>query len=235
MPLPSATPTHASEKLPRASTLTVSVTSSSPRWLEFRKRVLDVLLSAFLIVILSPALFLISIIVCADGGPVLYAHRRVKRGGAEFSCLKFRTMSVHADRQLEALLSTDPVRRQEWTVARKLRDDPRITQFGRLLRVTSSDELPQLFNVLCGDMSLVGPRPVTHRELEEFYGQKNAAAYLSVRPGITGLWQVSGRNDLGYEKRIALDLLYVRRMSLRLDLIILWRTIGAVLRGRGAC
>ena len=171
----------------------------------------------------------------ADGGRPFYAHRRVGRGGAHFPCFKFRTMATQADGLLEAVLKADPARRAEWDRAQKLRDDPRVTPIGRVLRMTSLDELPQLFNVLRGDMSFVGPRPVLPSELERFYGPVGTKAYLSVRPGITGLWQISGRSDCGYERRVALDISYVRNISLREDLRILRQTISAVLRGRGAC
>jgi len=204
------------------------------RWRQAGKRFLDIVAGAFLLLLLLPVLLLIALAVRADGGPAFYAHRRVGRGGSEFPCLKFRTMRVDADRVLEALLRETPALRPEWEATRKLRHDPRVTRVGRVLRMTSLDELPQLLNVLRGEMSLVGPRPVVRKELDQFYGPV-AGVYLSVRPGITGLWQVSGRSDIGYDRRVALDLAYAQNPSLRGDLMILWRTVGAVLRRRGAC
>ena len=204
------------------------------RWRKIGKRTFDIAFSGFLLLLLLPVLLMIALAVRADGGPVFFAHRRVGRGGAEFPCLKFRTMRVDADRVLEAMLRERPALRPEWEATQKLRHDPRVTRVGRLLRITSLDELPQLLNVLRGEMSLVGPRPVLRSELEQFYGPA-ASAYLSVRPGITGPWQVSGRSDVGYDRRVALDQAYAQNLSLRRDLVILWRTVGAVLRCRGAC
>jgi lipopolysaccharide/colanic/teichoic acid biosynthesis glycosyltransferase len=202
-------------------------------WRNIGKRAFDLVVSALLLLLLLPVLLLIALAVRSDGGPAFYAHRRVGRGGSEFPCFKFRTMRMDADRVLEAMLHEQPALRLEWEATRKLRHDPRITRAGRVLRVASLDELPQLLNVLRGEMSLVGPRPVVRRELDQFYGAA-AGAYSSVRPGITGLWQVSGRSDVGYDMRVALDLAYAQNPSLRGDLVILWRTVGAVLRCRGA-
>jgi undecaprenyl-phosphate galactose phosphotransferase len=144
-------------------------------------------------------------------------------------------MVVDADRTLQEVLASDPALAAEWNSTRKLRRDPRITRVGRLLRRTSMDELPQLINVLRGEMSLVGPRPVTHEEYNDFYVSfGGASAYASVRPGLTGLWQVSGRNDTSYERRVTLDMEYVRSASLTFDLSILARTVGVVLLRQGA-
>ena len=167
------------------------------------------------------------------GAPVLFAHARVGRGGATFRCLQFRSMVPDARQALERLLAADPAARAEWERDHKLKDDPRVTPFGRLLRRTSLDELPQLWNVLRGDMSLVGPRPVVPAELER-YGEA-AVYYLQVRPGLTGLWQVSGRSDVDYERRVALDAWYVRNWTLWYDLLILLKTLLVVpSRGAGA-
>jgi len=174
-----------------------------------------------------------ALLVRADGGPVFFAHRRVGRDGAEFGCLKFRSMGADSQQRLAALLAADPAARAEWEATRKLRRDPRVTRFGRFLRGASLDELPQLLNVLRGEMSLVGPRPVQRAELERFYGAA-AAYYMAVRPGITGLWQVSGRSETSYAQRVALDVAYVARGSLWQDIRILLRTPFAVLSRRGA-
>ena len=167
-----------------------------------------------------------------DGGPVLFAHRRIGREGQPFRCLKFRSMAVDAEARLERLLANDAAARREWEADHKLRSDPRVTPLGRFLRKTSLDELPQLINVVRGEMNLVGPRPVVQAEAQK-YGRR-FAHYCAVRPGITGLWQVSGRNDVSYGRRVALDVLYTRRKSFRLDLAILLRTVPAVLMRNGS-
>jgi exopolysaccharide production protein ExoY len=199
------------------------------------KRALDVTLAAAMLVALLPILLLITAAVAADGGRAFFAHQRVGRGGRTFNCLKFRTMRSDASESLALLLTRDSATRAEWEATRKLRQDPRVTRVGRVLRATSLDELPQLINVLRGEMSLVGPRPVVQEELEQHYiPAAAAAAYLSVRPGITGPWQVGGRSDRSYRERVALDAAYARNPSLRRDLALLASTVVAVLRGRGA-
>jgi exopolysaccharide production protein ExoY len=201
----------------------------------FLKRSMDISISGLLICFLSPVLLLISGLIVLEGGPIFFGHVRVGRHGTRFACLKFRTMRTDAAAALAALLVRDPAARAEWDATRKLRHDPRVTRVGRLLRATSLDELPQLFNVLRGEMSLVGPRPVTQDELDRYYIPECAqAAYLSVRPGITGVWQVGGRNDLGYTTRVALDCAYAGRPSLRADVMILFRTFNVVVRRKGA-
>lgn len=197
------------------------------------KRVLDVIGAAVLLVLFAPLMAVIALLVARDGGPVLYRHRRVGRDGVPFDCLKFRSMVPDADRRLADLLERDPAARAEWEATRKLRRDPRVTPIGRLLRASSLDELPQLVNVLKGEMSLVGPRPVQQAELTAFYGAA-AAYYRAVRPGLTGPWQISGRNDISYADRVALDVRYVTEASLLDDIRILLRTPLAVLRRRGA-
>lgn len=167
-----------------------------------------------------------------DGLPVFFAHYRVGQDGKLFRCLKFRTMYRESEQMLAALLRDDPVARAEWQKDQKLTHDPRITPLGHFLRRTSLDELPQLFNVLRGDMSLVGPRPITVGELTR-YGRVRWH-YLSVRPGMTGLWQVSGRNNTSYDERVALDRQYVETHSLWMDLRILVKTIGVVVARDGA-
>lgn len=199
------------------------------------KRAMDLSLSSLLLLILLPVFGLIAMAVAAHGGSVLFVHWRVGRGGRCFGCLKFRTMHPDSDRLLAEVLAYDPAAAAEWRATRKLRRDPRITRIGRVLRATSMDELPQLINVARGEMSLVGPRPITREELDQHYAPAGAAAdYLSLRPGLTGPWQVSGRSGLDYSKRIAMDCAYARNPSLRKDLVLLASTVVAVFRCRGA-
>ena len=166
-----------------------------------------------------------------DGRPIFFRHRRIGKDGSSFDCLKFRTMAKDADAALVRHLSADPIAMVEWQATRKLKQDPRITPIGRVLRETSLDELPQLINVIRGDMSLVGPRPIVADEMPR-YGSA-ITEYQSVRPGLTGLWQCSGRNDVSYERRIMLDRQYVRTWSFTRDLAIMLKTVPAVLRSRG--
>lgn len=196
------------------------------------KRLSDIALALALACVAFPVALVAGIVVACDGGNVFYAQERVGRGGRAFRCLKFRTMVVDAEDRLQRLLRDDGEARAEWERDRKLRRDPRITRVGRFLRGTAIDELPQLLNVLRGDMSFVGPRPVTRSELP-LYGS-DLPAYLDVRPGLTGLWQASGRNDLSYARRVALDAWYVRNWSAWLDLVVLLKTMPAVLARRGA-
>lgn len=198
------------------------------------KRMLDVLGAGALLVLLAPVFLVLAALVRRDGGPAFYAHTRVGQGGRGFGCLKFRSMVIDSQARLDALLASDPAARAEWDATRKLKNDPRITAVGRFLRKTSLDELPQLINVLRGEMSLVGPRPVVAAELAEYYGSA-AAHYMSVRPGITGLWQVSGRSNTSYAQRVALDVAYASQPSLWTDIKILARTPMVVLARRGAC
>jgi undecaprenyl-phosphate galactose phosphotransferase len=197
-----------------------------------RKRMVDIASAVPLIILLTPVIALIALAVKLDGGPVLYAHRRVGPDGRSFRCWKFRSMVSNADQVIHQLLAQDSNIRQEWEQDFKLRLDPRVTPVGRFLRSYSLDELPQLFNVLTGTMSLVGPRPIVEAEVER-YGP-SFAAYCSCRPGITGLWQVHGRSDLDYARRVELDRLYAHRWSLRLDLTILLKTVIVITRRKGA-
>ncbi len=199
------------------------------------KRALDIVGASALLLALLPVMLVLVVLLRATSQAVFYRHRRIGLGGRPFGCMKLSTMRPDADLVLEELLRTDPAARQEWQRTRKLRHDPRVTRIGRFLRGTSLDELPQLFNVLRGEMSLVGPRPVVARELEEHYGPEGAELYCSVRPGLTGLWQVSGRSDTSYKQRVELDARYVRERSLGMDVRILLRTPIAVLRRDGAC
>lgn len=195
-------------------------------------RLIDIVLTALLLIFLLPIMLLIAAAVRMEGdGPVFFGHQRIGRNGVSFRCLKFRTMVPDAERRLQELLATDPAARREWVQDHKLREDPRITRIGRFLRRSSLDELPQLLNVLKGEMSLVGPRPIVHAEAVK-YG-RYYADYKSVRPGISGLWQISGRNDICYRKRVALDVIYARRRSVSLYLAVVFRTPLCILLSRG--
>ena len=196
------------------------------------KRLLDIVGAITLGLVFLPLIVTIVLLMRRDGSSVIYRHRRVGRGGQMFSCLKFRTMVPNADQVLRGLLEKDPDLRAEWIRDHKLRNDPRVTPLGRFLRRTSLDELPQLLNVLGGEMSLVGPRPIVREELLR-YG-RNVGIYLAAKPGITGLWQVTGRNDTDYRRRVVLDTYYVRNQNLLLDLYILAKTTRVVLGGNGA-
>lgn len=196
------------------------------------KRVFDIAAALSLLLVLSPLLAVLALLVKHDGGPCMFGHTRVGMHGRTFRCLKFRSMICNADSVLKNLLASDPAARAEWEKDQKLRNDVRVTRFGRFMRRTSLDELPQLWNVLRGDMSLVGPRPVVEKELRR-YGDA-AVYYLRVLPGITGLWQVSGRNETDYDQRVSLDISYVKNWSFAGDLRILFRTFGVVFGGRGA-
>ena len=184
-------------------------------------------------VFLLPFMLLIALLVkLTSPGPILYGHTRLGLNGKHFKAYKFRSMIKDADEKLKNILDADPRLREEWEASHKLKDDPRITNIGKLLRRTSFDELPQLINILKGEMSLVGPRPVTDPEIEK-YGE-NARRILTVKPGLTGLWQVSGRSDTDYSERVSYDLYYLQSWSVWLDFWILYRTPGQIIRGRGA-
>jgi undecaprenyl-phosphate galactose phosphotransferase len=199
---------------------------------QIAKRALDIVGAAIFLIICAPVAIALALHIRSDGGPALYRHERIGLRGRSFGCIKFRSMQVDADRRLTELLSRDSAAAVEWRETQKLRNDPRITRVGRFIRATSLDELPQLLNVLRGEMSLVGPRPIVQAELS-LYGQ-HADTYQSVKPGLTGLWQISGRSNLSYHDRVRLDMQYVQNRTFGLDIMILLRTIPAVLRGRGA-
>jgi len=198
----------------------------------FFGRFLDICVASLVLFAALPVFMILCFAIWShDGGPPIFAHRRVGRGNKLFSCLKLRTMVVDSERRLEELLRSDPSAAFEWHTHQKLRNDPRITPLGAFLRKTSLDELPQLINVLVGHMSLVGPRPIVAAEAPR-YG-RYFKFYCAVRPGITGLWQVSGRNDVSYRRRVAIDTHYVRSRSIFVDIAILTRTLPAVLSARG--
>ncbi|WP_233417017.1 sugar transferase [Halovulum marinum] len=206
------------------------VASTSDRYRRGLKRLFDLLLLATLAPLIVPVVLLLALPGMIAGAP-FYGHVRVGRDGRRFTCWKLRTMVRDADAALVRRLQADPHAAEQWRRYRKLTDDPRITRLGRLLRRTSLDELPQLLNVLRGEMSLVGPRPLTAEELQDYGAARQA--YLHVLPGITGLWQVSGRNALTLSQRAAFDMQYAHTLSLWLDLRILLRTARVVLQGRG--
>lgn len=201
-------------------------------WFRLFKRLVDILGAIGLAIVFAPLIVVVALLIRREGGKVIYRHRRVGSNGKMFECLKFRTMVPDADRILHELLAGNEKLKAEWIQNHKLKDDPRVTRIGRFLRRTSLDELPQFWNVLRGDMSLVGPRPIVREELLR-YG-RNARLYLAVKPGVTGLWQTAGRNDTDYRRRVAMDVYYVRNPNLWLDVLILLRTARLILRGSGA-
>lgn len=196
------------------------------------KRGFDIVCSAGALLLLSPLFAYIAWQTRKSGEPVFYGHTRVGKDGRTFQCYKFRSMVPNADQVLADLLAKDPAARAEWEKDFKLKNDPRITPIGRFLRRTSLDELPQLWNVLKGDMSLVGPRPIVREEVQRY--DEDIDYYLEVHPGITGLWQVSGRNDIDYKSRVQLDAWYVRNWSVWYDVVILFQTVRIVLARTGA-
>jgi len=199
----------------------------------FSHRVLDVTVAMVALLFFLPLMMLIAMLIRVESrGPVFYRHPRLGKGGQLFPCLKFRTMAINGDQILADLLATCAASRAEWQADFKLRDDPRVTRIGGVLRKLSLDELPQLINVLRGEMSIVGPRPIVSGEIER-YGE-SFADYCSVPPGITGLWQISGRNDISYAERVRLDVEYARSKSVKTDLMIMCKTVPAVLQARGS-
>ncbi len=196
------------------------------------KVLIDRMGAALALLALSPVFLVLCFMVKRDGGPAFYGQKRIGRNGATFKCWKFRSMVMNSAEILEQILATDPVAKAEYEADFKLKNDPRITKIGHVLRKTSLDELPQLWNVLVGEMSLVGPRPVTAAETLN-YGQA-LKDYLSVRPGMTGLWQISGRNDVTYAERVQLDSEYVKTQSFWGDIAIMIKTVLVMLNRRGA-
>ena len=197
------------------------------------KRVFDLVLSLAGLIVVLPVTLVIAVLIRMDGpGPIFFAHRRIGQGGREFPCYKFRSMVPDAENVLKDYLAAHPEAREEWERDFKLKDDPRITHIGAFLRKTSLDELPQFFNVLKGDMSLVGPRPIIAAEIPK-YGEY-FADFCLVPPGITGMWQVNGRSDTTYEERVQMDTWYVRNWSVWIDIIYLFKTVAVVLERKGA-
>ena len=210
-------------------------------WGRILKRIVDVIIAAFGLIVLSPLFAVIAVLIkITDPGPVFYLDERLSRTGKKIKIYKFRSMKVEycdggkfSSKTREEIIASfgDPKLVEEFAKYQKLKNDPRISKIGRFTRKTSIDELAQLINVLKGDLSLVGPRPIVENELER-YGDMGGK-FLTVKPGLTGLWQVSGRNDISYKERVELDIYYVENWSLWMDLTILWRTVGVVVRGRG--
>ena len=205
--------------------------SKIPWW----KRPFDVVFSLFAIGITLPVMIPIAVAIkLTDGGSVFFGHERIGYKGKKFKVLKFRSMYPDAEERLKKILKENPKAREEWERTFKLKNDPRVTPIGKFLRKTSLDELPQFFNVLKGDMSVVGPRPVVEKELKKYY-KDNAKYYISVKPGITGYWQVEGRSDIeDYEERVKMDVWYVENQSFLLDVKIIFKTIKVMLTGKGA-
>jgi lipopolysaccharide/colanic/teichoic acid biosynthesis glycosyltransferase len=196
-------------------------------------RIADILFSSAMLLLFLPLMLLIAIAVyVTDPGPIIFGHRRVGRHGRSFKCLKFRSMVVGAEARLQQLLASDPALQAAWDRDHKLPADPRITRIGGFLRASSLDELPQLINVLRGEMSLVGPRPISEAEVPR-YG-RYIADYYQTTPGVTGLWQISGRNDVSYRRRVALDVAFSRSLNLKLYMRILVMTVPAVILARGS-
>ena len=201
-------------------------------WGRVAKGALDKTGALIGLILLSPLFIIVGRKVKKDGGPAFYGQRRIGQDGKEFKCWKFRSMIINAETVLEGYLAQNPEAREEWNREFKLKDDPRITPVGQFLRKSSLDEIPQLFNVLKGEMSLVGPRPIVQAEVH--YYEDKIEHYMSVKPGITGLWQVSGRNDITYDQRVSLDTWYVENWSVWNDVVIILKTIMVVATRRGA-
>ncbi|MGE3623929.1 MAG: undecaprenyl-phosphate galactose phosphotransferase WbaP [Bdellovibrionales bacterium] len=198
----------------------------------FFKRAFDLVVASTALLVFSPFFLLLTALVKIDGGPAFFRHKRLGLNGKAFGCLKFRSMVIHGDEVLHRCLANDPAAREEWQRDHKLRNDPRVTFIGKILRRTSLDELPQLINVLRGDMSVVGPRPIIMAETKKY--NSDITHYYRVRPGITGLWQVSGRNDVSYSQRVQMDSWYVRNWSLWHDIAIICKTVPVIIRKKGA-
>jgi len=199
----------------------------------FFKRLLDIFLCFLILPFVLPVLLLLIIIIKLDSkGPAIYRSERIGKNGKNFDCLKLRTMCLNADKVLDNLLGKEELLKKEYLKFRKLKNDPRITRFGKILRKFSLDELPQIFNVLKGEMSFVGPRPIVGDEITK-YG-KSFSIYKSLSPGITGLWQVNGRNETSFHGRVEMDLNYFENGGLAYDLKILMKTVPAVLSKKGA-
>jgi len=197
----------------------------------FGKRWFDLALALLILPIVAPVIGAIWLWIRRDGGPGFFGHQRVGRHGKTFKCWKIRSMVADAEERLALHLAGDPAAAVEWDRHHKLKDDPRVTALGRFTRRTSLDELPQIWNVICGDMSFVGTRPVEPEELARYRG--NISAYLALRPGITGLWQVSGRNEVSYDARVGMDVAYGRNIGMLTDLKLILRTGGSVFNATG--
>lgn len=197
------------------------------------KRTLDIVVATAGIAVLWPLMLMVAVAIrCTDPGPAIFGHERIGFNGRRFKCLKFRSMIINSEAALRELLDRDPAAAAEWAQSQKLRNDPRITRLGRMLRETSLDELPQLWNVLRGEMSIVGPRPIVSAEVRR-YGH-HFEAYAATKPGITGLWQVTGRSDCTYDERVSLDVAYVNNWSILRDVWIIAKTVIVVFGRKGS-
>lgn len=197
----------------------------------YAKRMFDIVLALVLLPLILLVISILWLITIRDGGHGFFGHRRIGRHGQVFRCWKIRTMVIDAEERLKIYLDTHPEAAAEWHRDHKLTDDPRVTRFGAFLRATSLDELPQIWNVLTGEMSFVGPRPVVRSELRRYGAMRTA--YLSMRPGITGIWQVSGRNNVSYEQRVMMDVRYVADVSFWTDVKLMLKTIGTIVNRTG--
>jgi exopolysaccharide production protein ExoY len=205
----------------------------NPHPVPLRKLIFDKLFAICALVMVFPLLVTITLILWVTSGhPIFFSHARLGKDGKPFNCLKFRTMEPDSDDQLKQVLENDPIAREEWNTHHKLARDPRVSRFGRFLRQSSLDELPQFWNVLRGEMSIVGPRPITHWEAEEYAG--HFRTYALVRPGITGVWQTSGRSKASFADRVEMDVEYIRNWSLSRDIAISWRTLSVIFKADGA-
>jgi lipopolysaccharide/colanic/teichoic acid biosynthesis glycosyltransferase len=207
----------------------------SDKYTDVVKRIMDIILSFIALIVAAPLMFIIIVMIKIDSkGPAFHKTQRLGKNGSSFIKYKFRTMVPNGEIALKKLLDTNPSIKDEYEKKYKIKNDPRITSFGSILRRTSLDELPQILNILKGDMSLVGPRDIIQPELEKHYSHCKEK-FLSVKPGLTGLWQVSGRSRLPYEERVKLDLYYIDHRSLKMEMLILLKTVPAVFKGDGAC
>lgn len=214
------------EDLTAVSSVPVSKSKSNDWYIRYGKRTFDIAFGLLLLPLITPVIAVLWLLAQKDGRLGFFGHERIGQDGVPFTCWKIRSMVHDADERLSALLASDPAARAEWDSDQKLTDDPRVTAFGRFIRRTSLDELPQIINVLKGEMSFVGPRPVVRDELQR-YGPCQSA-YLANRPGITGLWQTSGRNDLSYSDRVRYDVRYDRDVCFMMDVKLILRTAHSV-------
>ncbi len=227
-----STPSFSDEVYKKTETSDILKDRKSDHYSLKLKRALDLALALGTLIVLFPMFLLLGLIlVIFQGRPLFIKHKRVGQSGLPFECLKFRTMVTNGDEILKDHLAKNPQAREEWEATRKLKSDPRVTPIGHVLRKSSVDELPQLINVIRGDMSVVGPRPIVQDEVR-YYGD-DFTYYTKLRPGLTGLWQVSGRNDVSYRHRVQMDVNYAQQYSLAQDVMIIAKTIPAVLRSRG--
>ncbi|MBT4922430.1 MAG: sugar transferase [Rickettsiales bacterium] len=197
------------------------------------KRIMDVIGSIIALILFAPLMLIIILFIWKSKNSAFFVQTRMGKDGREFKCLKFQTMIPNALESLAEILERDPKLRAEWEENFKLKNDPRVTKLGKFLRKTSLDELPQFWNIIKGEMSLVGPRPVTRSEIDNYY-KADSKYYYSLAPGLTGLWQISGRSDIDYKERIDLDKKYVQTRSFGQDIVILFKTVFVVVRPNGA-